>query len=246
MPRIKLQIVDLSHQHETNDVQIGQNLELQIIAEPPHQLVLTALSLYDIRATSLIAKSPDNQNYILLIDERGCPIDVTVFPALERVRTVTRNMLRARFHAFKFAGTSLVSFDVKIHFCTNRCPEVNCLQYGAGASAAKEKIWMRKRRNAPIQQQQQQQQDQYIQVKSPVYISTVMDVMNTTATSAPSASESTFNSSLIKSDVQEDFEVPLNFNLRVRGPDIPDSNSFIYGERGILLIAGIGGFHSSI
>jgi len=75
-PSISLQIVDLSHQHETNDVQIGQNLELQIVAEySPHQLAehmeLQLAPLPDFRATSLVAKTADNENYVLLIDEAG-------------------------------------------------------------------------------------------------------------------------------------------------------------------------------
>ncbi|KAH8310962.1 hypothetical protein KR044_003587, partial [Drosophila immigrans] len=201
-PKITLQIVDLSHEHETNDVRIGQNLELQIVAEyGEEQLELQLAPLPDFRATSLVAKSQDNHNYVLLIDERGCPTDASVFPALERVRSQSKSMLRARFHAFKFSGTANVNFDVKIRFCVERCPPANCMNLTP-------KHWQRRKR----------QLDE-LRVQNPVYISTVMDVPRNTT--------------------EAQVELPLNYNLRVHGPDQANSNSFLYGERGVLLIAGI-------
>ncbi|XP_060650346.1 uncharacterized protein LOC132787362 [Drosophila nasuta] len=202
-PHISLQIVDLSHQHETNDVRIGQNLELQITAAySMDQLELQLAPLPDFRATSLVAKSQDNQNYVLLIDERGCPTDASVFPELERVRSKSKSMLRARFHAFKFSGTANVNFDVKIRFCVERCPPSNCMHLTP-------KHWQRRKR----------QLDE-LRVQNPVYISTVMDVPRNTTNNA-------------------DVVLPLNYNLRVHGPDQANSNSYLYGERGVLLIAGI-------
>lgn len=216
-PSISLQIMDLSHQHETNDVQIGQNLELQIVAEYSQEqlaehLELQLAPLPDFRATSLVAKTADNENYVLLIDERGCPTDPSVFPALERVQSATRSMLRARFHAFKFSGTANVSFDVKIRFCVDRCTPSNCV------SAS----WQRKRRQATNQPERRPEE---LRVQNPVYISTVVDV----APQAPGKANST--------GVQED--LPLNYNIRVHGPDQSNANSYLYGERGVLLIAGI-------
>ncbi|XP_016990097.1 uncharacterized protein LOC108052253 [Drosophila rhopaloa] len=214
-PSITLQIVDLSHQHETNDVQIGQNLELQIVAEySPQQLAehleLQLAPLPDFRATSLVAKTSDNENYVLLIDERGCPTDASVFPALERVHSATRSMLRARFHAFKFSGTANVSFDVKIRFCVERCSPSNC------ASPS----WQRRRRQAD----QPGRRPEDLRVQNPVYISTVVDV-------APEQDNRTHFTA------QE--ELPLNYNIRVHGPDQSNAKSYMYGERGVLLIAGI-------
>ncbi|KAH8273192.1 hypothetical protein KR018_012323, partial [Drosophila ironensis] len=205
-PSISLQIVDLSHQHETNDVQIGQNLELQIVAEyTPEQMELQLAPLPDFRATSLVAKTTDNENYVLLIDERGCPTDASVFPALERIHSATKSMLRARFHAFKFAGTANVSFDVKIRFCVERCSPQNCLNGS----------WTQRKRRQAVERKPED-----VRVQNPVYISTVVDV-------APPVNGSTPE------------ELPLNYNLRVHGPDQKNANSYLYGERGVLLIAGI-------
>ncbi|XP_001357829.4 uncharacterized protein [Drosophila pseudoobscura] len=227
-PKITLQIVDLSHQHETNDVQIGQNLELQIVAEySPHQLAehleLQLAPLPDFRATSLVAKTQDNENYVLLIDERGCPTDASVFPALERVRTHSRSMLRARFHAFKFSGTANVNFDVKIRFCVDRCSPSNCVGHSSDT-------WHRHRRQVEQPERQLEQR----RVQNPVHISTVVDVLpdlpaNTTT---PKTTPPMGNASA-------QMELPLNYNLRVHGPDQTNANSYMYGERGVLLIAGI-------
>lgn len=232
MPKITLQIIDLAHDHQTNDVQIGQSLELQIVADYTQQqqrefATLEIPPLPDFRATSLIAKTLDNQNYVHLLDARGCPTDASVFPGLERIRNPTRNLLRARFHAFKFAGTSMVNFDVKIHFCSNRCPDDNCLSSTSNANwypIISETTTRQKRQITPDQQLQQ------FKVQNPVYISTVMDVGENVM-----ESESEAPPNEPKTDV-----IPLNFNLNVRGPDNTNRNSFIYGERGILLIAGIG------
>ncbi|XP_073815455.1 uncharacterized protein [Musca autumnalis] len=248
MPKITLQIIDLAHDHETNDVQIGQSLELQIVAEYTDQqqrefshIGLPAIP--DFRATSLVAKTMDKQNYVLLLDARGCPIDVTVFPGLERQRSPNRNILKARFHAFKFAGSSLVNFDVRIHFCPNRCPDDNCLSTTSSGGAAAwhpikselGKSEMRQRRRRRRRQVGTEQDNlQRFKVQNPVYISTVMDVVNLPAEDSNNYTTFAINETDSNSD-----SIPLNFNLNVRGPDNTNSNSFIYGERGILLIAGI-------
>lgn len=242
MPKITLQIIDLAHDHRTNDVQIGQGLELQIVAEytQQQQREFTHMGLPplpDFRATSLVAKTVDKQNYVQLLDARGCPTDVTVFPGLERQRSDTRNVLKARFHAFKFAGTSMVNFDVRIHFCANRCPDENCVSINNSPSSwypitmdpTSSSSSRRRRRQAAPQELQQ------FRVQNPVYISTVMDVVN-----LPEDKANTTNSTLAEEEEENSEAIPLNFNLHVRGPDNTNGNSFIYGERGVLLIAAVG------
>lgn len=137
-PRVHMRIVDLTQppsdgdsadsapvNNSTCDVVLGQNLELQIVVEPPD-------SPYDIRATSLVARSDAGQNSILLLDSRGCAADTSVFPAMQRryvPATATQpaqRMLFARFHAFKFAGSGYVNFEVVIQFCRNECADPLC------------------------------------------------------------------------------------------------------------------------
>uniref|UniRef100_A0A1A9X2J2 Apple domain-containing protein n=1 Tax=Glossina brevipalpis TaxID=37001 RepID=A0A1A9X2J2_9MUSC len=233
MPKITLQIIDLGRNHQTNDVQIGQSLELRISEEYTQQQLrefntLQLPPLPDFRATSLVAHTLDRQNFVQLLDQRGCPTDVSVFPALERQRTNKKNMLKTRFQAFKFAGDSLVNFEVKIHFCPHQCPNDNCLSSSISSlwpALIPEQTVTRKRRQANRNEELMQK----FEVQNPVYISTVMDMASSTE------NENSNNST-------EDLEtnsMPLTFNLYVRGPDNTNSNSLIYGERGILLIAGI-------
>lgn len=114
-----MRVVDLAEHMQISDVSLGQNLELQINLDP-------ADSLYDIRAVQLIAKSDTGHNSIMLLDKRGCPTDLTVFPQLEKRRANGTHQLYGRFHAFKFAGSSYVNFEVIIQFCMRECVPVNC------------------------------------------------------------------------------------------------------------------------
>lgn len=118
-PKVSMHIIDLTDHSKINDVALGQNLELQIVLDPPN-------SVYDIRAVQLIAKTDTGHNSILLLDNNGCPTDLTVFPAFDKIATKTSHLLSAKFHAFKFAGSSFVNFDVKIQFCLYECMPINC------------------------------------------------------------------------------------------------------------------------
>lgn len=137
-PRVHMRIVDLTQppmdgnsadatkiNNSTTDVVLGQNLELQIIIKPPD-------SPYDIRATNLVARSDAGHNSILLLDSRGCAADTSVFPAMQHrsaPATATKpgvRMLFSRFHAFKFAGSGYVNFEVVIQFCRHRCEDPQC------------------------------------------------------------------------------------------------------------------------
>lgn len=118
-PRVSMRVIDLAERQQISDVSLGQNLELQINLDP-------ADSLYDIRAVQLIAKSDTGYNSIMLLDKRGCPTDLTVFPQLEKRRSNSTHQLYGRFHAFKFAGSSYVNFEVIIQFCMRECAPVSC------------------------------------------------------------------------------------------------------------------------
>lgn len=221
LPKISMHVIDLDQNYQTNDVQIGQNLELQIRADPPN-------SNFDFDAVSLIAKSTNNSNSIVLIDERGCPTSTSVFPALTKVTTNDIKMLYARFHAFKFAGNSLVSFDVKINFCPIRCPPIMCPENNK-----------RNRRFADGDEM-----DFYgdsVQVKSPIYVSTVMEqVVNKNLTSENLRTQDSYlNSQTVMNSGPYNLEVPLNYDINVRGPNFVDTKGLIYGEKGVVLVAGV-------
>lgn len=122
-PRVAMRIVDVGRTSaaagSVTDVALGQNLELQITLEP-------ADSAYDIRATNLIARSDTGHSSILLLDPKGCATDASVFPAMMRRTEGGTRILFARFHAFKFAGSGYVNFEVVIRFCRGECEPEQC------------------------------------------------------------------------------------------------------------------------
>lgn len=248
---ISLEIIDLNQDRNTNDVHIGQNLELRIVVEYSKKQLndfvinnRAASKLPDLRATNLTAKSINDENFVQLIDEYGCPTDESIFPAFEYEKQETRNILKAKFHAFKFAGTSKINFDVKLHLCQHEnCTENNCLLQNDENDEADilensidniNEINRRELQQNVKLRQRRQLSDTTIgekfKVQNPVYISTVMDVNNLNKIEDKSNSNKSVNSDFI----------PLNYNLNVHGPDTTNSKSLIYGERGVLLIAGIG------
>lgn len=251
---ISFEIIDLNQDRNTYDVHIGQNLELRIVVEYSKEQLnefrinnRSLTKLPDLRATNLTAKSMNDENFVQLIDEWGCPTDESIFPALEYERQETRNILKAKFHAFKFAGTSKLSFDVKLHFCHHEnCTENNCVSENDENNEADivensiENINKRNRRELKESRKVRQRRQltdttigEKFKVQNPVYISTVMDVNNVNDTRDKSNSNKSASSHFI----------PLNYNLNVHGPDSTNSKSLIYGERGVLLIAGIGRYY---
>lgn len=222
LPKITLQIIDLNEKYETNDVQIGQNLEMQILAEPSN-------TPYDYEVTSLTVESTQNTT-VHLIDGNGCPIDSTIFPALVKSGHPERNMLSTKFHAFKFAEGLVVSFDVKVRFCLFKCPERNCTG----------NIHRNKR-----QSDNYDLRHQSIQVKNPLYVSSFgVDTEtqlkgNEHDVDWEQASESVQQKKIL------DIELPLNYKLHVHGPHkyVDSNDAMIYGENGrVVFVSGIGMF----
>lgn len=216
-----MQIIDLNEKYETNDVQIGQNLEMQILAEPPS-------TPYDYEVTSLTVKSTDQNTTVNLIDENGCPIDATIFPALKKSVSYERNMLSTKFHAFKFAEGLVVSFDVKVRFCLFKCPVRNCTG----------NVHRNKRQSRTINEME----NKSIQIKNPLYVSSFGVETETQLKGYDGeqmAAESKQQQKIL------DIELPLNYKLHVHGPHkyVDSNDAMIYGENGrVVFVSGIGMF----
>ncbi|CAM1309145.1 Uncharacterised protein g5055 [Pycnogonum litorale] len=114
-PNIRLQIINDTG-HEVTGVKLGQNLKLKV--------EISDESVFGIFGSGLVARSGDNEDYIPLIDEKGCPIEPSVFPALY-TKGIKRTLI-APFQAFKFASDSVVKFDLTVSFCLDKCPPVDC------------------------------------------------------------------------------------------------------------------------
>ncbi|KAG1653850.1 hypothetical protein GQR58_025368 [Nymphon striatum] len=114
-PRILLRIVNETDE-EVTGVALGQNLKLKV--------EIMDENVFGIFGSDLIAKSGDDEEYIRLIDDKGCPIEPTVFPSLKVEKG--RKTLSSDFKAFKFATNPLVKFELKISFCLEKCLPVDC------------------------------------------------------------------------------------------------------------------------
>ncbi|CAG9863954.1 unnamed protein product [Phyllotreta striolata] len=118
VPNVIMKIVDPKTGLDISDTQIGQELQLQIILNQPNNL--------DIWASHLIAMTERTDESIFLLDDRGCPTDLNIFPALRKIVTKDRIELTAVFQAFKFTDSPIVRFSVNIQFCVGECPPVIC------------------------------------------------------------------------------------------------------------------------
>lgn len=115
-PTVGMRIVDQLGQ-DANAVGLGDELTLVIEIRDPE-------SAFAIFARNLYARSSTGES-LFLIDDRGCPVDATVFPALEPEFN-NNKVLRSTFKAFRFPASGVVNFEVQIRFCQERCEPVRC------------------------------------------------------------------------------------------------------------------------
>ncbi|XP_076352939.1 uncharacterized protein LOC143248450 isoform X2 [Tachypleus tridentatus] len=94
----------------------------------------------DIFATYVIAKDPYSGRQVHLIDSRGCPVDLYVFPELHRT---PEGALEADFYAFKIPGSNLLVFQATVRTCRGPCEPVICSDRGRPGSFPS---WGRKKR----------------------------------------------------------------------------------------------------
>ncbi|XP_055373818.1 uncharacterized protein LOC129607108 [Condylostylus longicornis] len=208
---ISMQIIDLNKQFETNDVQIGQNLEFRIIESPIDKY-------YDFKVSSLIAKS--NGQIFHLIDKNGCPTDPAIFPQLDEIIDNNRKILRAKFNAFKFAGSSLVSFDAVLQFCLMECPSSNC-ENPIGTDL----LGRRRKRRDDIDNNDNENEniafDQAIQVQNSLYVTSIGEKRKLEGNGT---------------ELLAKIEVPLSLNLSVHGQPLWDGKEgMVYGDNGLVI-----------
>ncbi|XP_022243344.1 uncharacterized protein LOC106460835 [Limulus polyphemus] len=114
-PTVKLLVVKKTGEG-INGVELGDPLLLKV--------AMLDESVYGIFGSSLVALSGEGSDTILLIDDRGCPVEPNVFPSL--IPTPGSKSLQAPFQAFKFASDSTVRFRMTVSFCLDVCPPVDC------------------------------------------------------------------------------------------------------------------------
>lgn len=116
-PKLNIYIVDPFTDDVIKEARIGQILKFVIAME-------SQFDHYDLRAINLTASSEFDR--LELINPSGCPVNPSIFPALQPEKTFTSRRLVTKFKAFKFATSPQVKFNVIIQFCHGNCIPVNC------------------------------------------------------------------------------------------------------------------------
>lgn len=114
-PPVRLRVVNASG-HEVRGVELGEQLYLRV--------EMLDESVFGIFGSGLLARSGRGSETVMLIDDRGCPVEPTIFPTLSRYDD-TKSLI-APFQAFKFASDSTVKFQLTVSFCLDVCEPVKC------------------------------------------------------------------------------------------------------------------------
>ncbi|KAH7981264.1 hypothetical protein HPB49_022809 [Dermacentor silvarum] len=77
---------------------------------------------YGIFARSCIAMAKDARSTFEIIDERGCPVDPSIFPGFMQIDS----SLQSSYEAFRFTESYGVIFQCNVKYCVGRCEPVVC------------------------------------------------------------------------------------------------------------------------
>lgn len=114
-PPVRLKVVNGSG-HEVAGVDLGDPLFLKVEMQDE--------AVFGISGSTLTARSGEGSETILLLDDKGCPVEPSVFPGFEQ--EPTSKSLIAPFQAFRFASDSTVKFQMTVSFCLDVCPPPKC------------------------------------------------------------------------------------------------------------------------
>ncbi|XP_022646313.1 uncharacterized protein LOC111264099 isoform X3 [Varroa jacobsoni] len=107
----------------TTTIAVGDLLTFRLEARGKYQF-----DFYnDIFATNVIAKDPYSGRQVHLIDSRGCPVDLYVFPELHKAPD---GALEAEFYAFKIPDSNLLVFQATVRTCRGPCEPAICTDRG--------------------------------------------------------------------------------------------------------------------
>lgn len=80
---------------------------------------------YGIFARSCVAMAKDSKSTFQIIDDDGCPVDPTIFPAF----TPDGNALQSVYEAFRFTESYGVIFQCNVKYCLGPCEPVSPLVF---------------------------------------------------------------------------------------------------------------------
>ncbi|XP_058060048.1 uncharacterized protein LOC131210773 [Anopheles bellator] len=128
-PPPRIRILD-ARSREVETVRIGDRLTFRI--EIPED------TPYGIFARSCVAMAKDSKSTFQIIDDDGCPVDPTIFPAF----TQDGNALQSIYEAFRFTESYGVIFQCNVKYCLGPCEPAVC-EWGRDSVES----WGRKRRS---------------------------------------------------------------------------------------------------
>ncbi|CAM1310291.1 Uncharacterised protein r2_g2057 [Pycnogonum litorale] len=114
-PSIRLRITD-KNGSDIKGTKLGAEIYLRI--------EIDETSAFGIFAKNLIAHSGNRGDSLVLLDERGCPVDISIFPGLKKLPN--SKTLQGKFEAFKFSEDIVVRFTLNVQFCITECPAADC------------------------------------------------------------------------------------------------------------------------
>ncbi|XP_077500029.1 no mechanoreceptor potential A isoform X2 [Amblyomma americanum] len=123
----------------TTTIAVGDLLTFRLEARGKYQFDFYS----DIFATNVIAKDPYSGRQVHLIDSRGCPVDLYVFPELHKAPD---GALEAEFYAFKIPDSNLLVFQATVRTCRGPCEPVICSDRGRPGTFPS---WGRRKRAVP-------------------------------------------------------------------------------------------------
>ncbi|KAJ3664745.1 hypothetical protein Zmor_000291 [Zophobas morio] len=112
-PPPRIRILD-SRSREVETVRIGDKLTFRI--EIPED------TPYGIFARSCVAMAKDSKSTFQIIDDEGCPVDPSIFPAF----TPDGNALQSIYEAFRFTESYGVIFQCNVKYCLGPCEPAVC------------------------------------------------------------------------------------------------------------------------
>ncbi|MPC15560.1 hypothetical protein E2C01_008356 [Portunus trituberculatus] len=127
-------------QNEITDASVGDMLELQFV-------IVDRDSPYEIFVRDLVAMDGSNTNNITLLDNRGCPTEISIMRPLKKIDN-TGKVLGATFDAFKFPTSDVVQFRAMVSPCLPTCEPVQCDVMDFGGQVKVAESYGRKKREA--------------------------------------------------------------------------------------------------
>lgn len=131
-PPPRIRILD-ARQREVETVRIGDRLTFRI--EIPED------TPYGIFARSCVAMAKDSKTTFQIINDEGCPVDVSIFPAF----TQDGNALQSVYEAFRFTESYGVIFQCNVKYCLGKCEPAVC-EWGRESLES----YGRRRRSLPV------------------------------------------------------------------------------------------------